>query len=220
MSIQVNDEFVPETDEFAIENVDARPEGQALDNVVQQGWAVAAESVKPKEFAKDFKISETPQLVKFIGSENGPIKYKQHWLEQKSEGQRSYTCLESVCPLCLRLKDVPEKKFLFSVAVLTKEEIVLTKLIASPKFFQALLSAEHNPTSGPLLKNYWALSRFGKMQQTTYTVTPVKGRDLMEDWGIDEATAEAAIAEMKAYDSSSVRRSSVEELNEIVDALI
>ena len=58
------------------------------------------------------------------------------------------------------------------------------------------------------------------MQQTTYTVTPVKGRDLMEDWGIDEATAEAAIAEMKAYDSSSVRRSSVEELNEIVDALI
>ena len=102
MSIQVNDEFVPETDEFAIENVDARPEGQALDNVVQQGWAVAAESVKPKEFAKDFKISETPQLVKFIGSENGPIKYKQHWLEQKSEGQRSYT--HCVCDLRMFLK--------------------------------------------------------------------------------------------------------------------
>lgn len=220
MSVQVNNDFVPETDEFAIENVDARPEGSALDNVVQQGWAIAEESVKPKEYAKDFKISETPQLVKFIGSENGPIKYKQHFLEQKTEGQRSYTCLEGVCPLCLILKDVPEKKFLFSVAVLTKDDIVLTKLIASPKFFQALLSAEHNPTSGPLLKNYWALSRFGKMQQTTYTVTPVKGRDLMEDWGIDETKAEAAIAEMQAFDAASVRRSSVEELTEVANALI
>jgi hypothetical protein len=219
MSVQVDNQFVPETDEFAIENVDARPAG-ATDDVVKQGWAFDKDSTAVKEYAKDFKISETPQLVKFIGSENGPIKYKQHFLDQKTQGQRSYTCLEAVCPLCIRLKSPAEKKFLFSIALLTKEDTVFTRLVATPKFFSALLSAEHNPNTGPLLKNYWALSRFGKMQQTTYTVTPVKGRDLMEDYGIDEAKAEAAIAEMKPYDASSVRRFSVEELNEIVDALI
>lgn len=215
MSVQLTGDFVPETDEFAIENVDARPAG-ATDDVVKQGWAAAEDSIKPKEYAKDFKPSETPQIVKFLGTE-GPVQYKQHFLQK--EGQRSYICIGASCPLCLRLKDKAEKKYMFSVAVLTPGETTLTKLIATPLFFRALLAAEHNPTSGPLTNNYWSISRAGQMQQTTYTVNPVKGRDLMEDYGIDEAKAQEVIAEMQPFDATSVRRFSIEELNEVVASL-
>ena len=58
------------------------------------------------------------------------------------------------------------------------------------------------------------------MQFTTYTLNPVKGRDLGEDWGVDEAKVEAAIAEMKVFGEDSIRKLSVSELEEIANALI
>ena len=58
------------------------------------------------------------------------------------------------------------------------------------------------------------------MQHTVYTLNPVKGRDLSEDYGLEEAKIEAAVTEMVPFDSTSVRRLSVGELDEIANALI
>ena len=218
MSVQTTDEFVPAVDEFSMENaeVDGRPENGT--DAIKSGWDAAEEAVKPKEYAKDFKLSETIQVIKFLGAAE-PIKYSQHFLTEKKEGQRSYVCLGSGCPLCVKLLHKPEKKYAFSIAVLTPTETTLTKLVASPLFFKSLHAAHHSP-AGPLSKNYWAVARRGQMQHTVYTLNPVKGRDLGEDFGIEEPKVEAAIAEMKAFDSSSLRRLSVDELTEIANALI
>ena len=214
MSVQT-DSFVPEVDEFAI---DARPAGTPTD-AIKSGWEAAEELIKPKEFAKDFKITETLQVIKFLDPDGPYAIYGFHFLTEKTEGQRSYTCLGSGCPICVRLNHKPEKKYAFSVAVLTSEGTTLTKMIVSPLFFKSLHAAHHSP-AGPLSKNYWAVARRGQMQQTTYILNPVKGRDLQEDWSIDEAKAEAALSEMVPFTAESVIRKSVEELNEVVDALV
>lgn len=219
MAVQSTDEFVPATDDFSMENIEARPAGIAdTSDAIKSGWDAVADDVKPKEYTKDFKLSDTLQVIKFLGAAE-PIKYGQHFLTEKKEGQRSYVCLGSGCPLCVKLNHKPEKKYLFSIAVLTPTETTLTKLVASPLFFKSLFAAHHSP-AGPLSKNYWAVSRSGQMQFTTYTLNPVKGRDLGEDWGVDEAKVEAAIAEMKVFGEDSIRKLSVSELEEIANALI
>jgi hypothetical protein len=219
MAVQSTEDFIPETDDFSIENIEARPSGIVdISDAIKSGWDAVADDVKPKEYAKDFKLSETLQVIKFLGAAE-PIKYSQHFLTEKKEGQRSYVCLGTGCPLCLKLSHKPEKKYLFSVAVLSPTETTLTKLVASPLFFKSLFAAHHSP-SGPLSKNYWAVARHGQMQFTTYTLNPVKGRDLGEDFGIDEAKVEAAVAEMQSFDSSSIRKLSVSELEDIANALI
>ena len=71
-----------------------------------------------------------------------------------------------------------------------------------------------------MLFRSWALSRTGKMQTTTYNVTPVKPRDLMEDWNIDEATAEAAVANFKPYTRADLKEPTWEELETIANSLL
>ena len=224
MSVQTDADFVPAVDEFSLENasaeLDARPVSSTSSvDPIKSGWDAAEAAIKPVEYAKDFKMSEQIQVIKFLDPDCPYAIYSQHFLTQKTEGQRSYVCLGSGCPLCVKLQHKAEKKYAFSIAVLTSTETTITKLIASPLFFKSLHAAHHSP-AGPLSKNYWAVARRGQMQHTVYTLNPVKGRDLGEDYGLDEAKVEAAIADMKPYDASSVRRLSVEELTEIANSLI
>jgi hypothetical protein len=219
MSVQATEEFTPVIDEFSMENaeVDGRPDNGT--DAIKSGWDAAEEAVRPKEYVKDFKISEVLQVIKFLDPDGPYAIYSQHFLTQKTEGQRSYVCLGSGCPLCVKLTHKPEKKYAFSVAVLTPTETTMTKLIVSPLFFKSLHAAHHSP-AGPLSKNYWAVARRGQMMNTVYTLNPVKGRDLSEDYGIEEDKVEAAIAEMVPFEASSLRRLSVEELTEVASALI
>jgi hypothetical protein len=92
-------------------------------------------------------------------------------------------------------------------------------LIASPRLYKTLHAAHFSP-AGPLTKNYWAVSRTGKMQQTVYHLTPIKGRDLMEDWQIDEAEIEKVIADMKPYERSVIKEHTWAELDEIANSLL
>jgi hypothetical protein len=220
MSVQITDDFVPEVDEFSMENADIESRPSNSTDAIKSGWDAAEEAIKPKEYAKDFKLSETIQIIKFLDPDGPFAIYSQHFLTQKTEGQRSYTCLGTGCPICLTpsLNSKAEKKYAFSIAVLTSTETTMTKLVASPLFFKSLHAAHHSP-SGPLAKNYWAVARRGQMQHTVYTLNPVKGRDLAEDYGIDEAKAESAIEDMNPFDASIVRKLSIAELTEVVNAL-
>ena len=92
-------------------------------------------------------------------------------------------------------------------------------LIASPRLYKSLHTAHFSP-QGPLNKNYWALSRSGKMQQTTYNINPVKPRDLMEDWNIDEAAAEAASAAAKPFTRADLKEPTWDELETIANSLL
>ncbi len=92
-------------------------------------------------------------------------------------------------------------------------------MIASPRLYKTLHAAHFSP-AGPLTKNYWAISRTGKMQSTVYHLNPVKARDLLEDWGIDVESQEAAIAALTPFDASAIKAPTWEELEAVADSLL
>ena len=215
MAVDRTATYVPETDEF---NVDARPE-QATSTAIAAGWAAA--EITPVTYAEEFKFSEgTFQVVKFL-DEDGPFAvYRQHFLTQKTDGKKSYISLGANDPLCTKLGSKPEEKRAFSVLNLSAPGgPVRQMLIASPRLYKSLHTAHFSP-QGPLNKNYWALSRSGKMQQTTYNINPVKPRDLMEDWNIDEAAAEAASAAAKPFTRADLKEPTWDELETIANSLL
>ena len=221
MSVQRTEDYLPQVDEFAgNDELDARP-SQASSTAVQSGWDAAQALVTNNgEFPVDFKFNDGEfQVIKFL-DQTGPFAiYKQHFLQQKTVGKKSYTCLGPNCPLC-RLPHKPEDKRGFTIANLSAEggpqRQVLT---ASTRLYKQLHSAEFSP-AGPLVKNYWAVSRSGKMQQTVYHLTPIKARDLQEDWNINAEEAEKAIAEMQPYERSIIKEHTWAELEEIAQSLL
>ena len=221
MSVQTND-FVPTADEFAIENtpnVDERPEG-ATETAIASGWSAGDKmTITSTEFPTELKLNEKFQLIKFVDQDGPYAVYKQHFLQQKTEGKRSYVCLENNCPLCTVLNHKPENKHAFTVAVITADGVIRQQLIATPRLYKTLHAAHFSP-QGPLTKNFWSISRTGIKQQTVYNLQSVKGRDLHEDWSIDEATVEAALTTIEAYESSTVYRNSYADLLEIANALV
>jgi hypothetical protein len=220
MAINRTEEYVEEADEFSSEAINARPK-QASSGTIQSGWDAAEQLTKPSQsYTKEFKFTDGGiQIVKFL-DENGPYAvYRQHFIERKL-GQKSYICLGATCPLCVKLNDKALEKRAFSIVNLSAEGGPTRQvLIASARLWKALHAA-HFSAQGPLTRTYWALNRTGEMQTIAYNVSPIKGRDLMEDWNIDEAVAEKVVAESKPFTSDSVRTSTWEELDAIADSLL
>lgn len=222
MSVNRTEEYLPESDDFTMDaSIDARPE-QSTSNAVQSGWEAAEKLVTASgDYPTEFKFNEGEfSVIKFLDP-NGPFAiYKQHFLQQKTVGKRSYVSLGANDPLCVKLGSKPEDKRAFTIANLSAAGGPQRQmLIASPRLYKTLHAAHFSP-SGPLNKNYWAISRTGKMQQTVYHLTPIKPRDLMEDWNINAEEAEKAIAEMKPYERSVIKEHTWAELDEIANSLL
>jgi len=222
MAVNRTDEYVVDNDEFANsdEPITARPAQSTSTNVLS-GWDAATVS-SSGDYPKDFKFVDGEiQIVKFLDP-NGPFAvYKQHYLDQIKTGKRSFVSLGSNDPLCVKLGSKPEEKKAFSIANLSAaggpQRQVLT---ASPRLYKSLHAAHFSP-QGPLTKNYWAISRTGKMQTTIYHINSVKARDLAEDWGITDVEAiEAAIANMVPFDRSFIKENTWEELDAIANSLL
>lgn len=220
MSVIRTEEYTAENDEFSNEALDARP-AQSTSTAIQSGWnAASVTKAASGDYPVELKFTEgTIQVVKFL-DEDGPFAvYRQHFLTQKTEGKKSYICLGPNCPLCTKLSNPAEDKRAFTVINLSAAEGPQRQmLIASNSLYRTLHAAHFSP-QGPLTKNYWALSRTGKMQQTRYNAAAVKPRDLMEDWNIDETAAEAAIASVKPYTRTDIKESTWEELEAIAASL-
>lgn len=151
---------------------------------VQSGWDAAAALLAPKDdYPNDFKLSDTVQLVRFL--DDGPFAiYQQHWVD-RSEGKRSFNCLEQECPLCDIVGDKPRGKFAFNVLVLSDEEMNVQVLTAPPTLARMLRTANDDERRGPLSKHFWALSRQGSGPQTTYTLERIRAAELAEEWDLD-----------------------------------
>jgi len=220
MAVNRTEEYLPQNDEFDTATIEERPVA-ATTNAVQSGWDAAEKlTTATGDYPTEFKFVDGEfTIVKFI-DQNGPFAiYKQHFLQQKTVGKRSYVSLGPNDPLCTKLGSKPEDKRAFTIAVVTPSGVVRQMLIASPRLYKTLYAAEFSP-QGPLTKNYWAISRTGKMQQTVYHLNAVKPRDLMEDWGIDEKTAEEGVAAIKPFDRSVIKEHTWAELEEIANSLL
>lgn len=202
------------TDEDVIEEED-EDEVPARSSVIQVGWGAAKKvaSKATKTYATDFRFEEDVQLIKFLSSE--PMAFSQHWVQRT--GKKSFICPStSACPLC-RAGNNAESKFAFSVVNLSSEEgeLQVQLMTVGIRLFTQLGKLNEDPKTGPLDRMYWAVSKSGQGAKTTYSIMPVKDRDLSEDWDLDPADVKAALKSLKALTSDSLRPSSIEDLKQI-----
>lgn len=192
---------------------DDAPRGEA----VKSGWA-AARKLKSEggDFAQEFKFDRDPVLVKFIGDAPFAV-YKQHWVEGlRSTGKKSFICLGKGCPLCT-VGESASKKWAFNVALIDPDEPEMKALIAGSRLFDDI--ADEHDKNGGIDQGYYALSKSGKKQSTTYKVNLVKERDLQEDWGISPDDAEDCLVGLVPYTSEQYKAPSRSYLQEIADEL-
>lgn len=155
-----------------------------------------------------FRWDEDPQLIKFL--DNDPWSYDQHWVTR--EGKQSFPCLGTGCPLCAIGVKVSQK-IVYPILNLTppKGDDFLTQSLEVGQTLDDTLAAHDASTkTGPLTRLWWSVSRTegarstGKRKKYNYVFTPVKDRDLEEDWEIDLDDAEDAVAEAKIPDPKTV----------------
>jgi hypothetical protein len=209
-----------DADLYLEDSVEAAPKHGTT---VQAGWGAAdAYLNKPKntesKFATNFKFSETPTLVRFL--DDGPFHvYEEHWVE-RTEGRRSFVALEEDDPLTIIAGLKPRAKFAFNVLVLSDEEPEVQIMTAGITLARQLRAANDDPRRGPLSKHYWAVSRLGIGRDTQYTLERVRANDLAEEWELDVAAIDAAMANVVKYDKSAIYTSPREEMLELARSLV
>lgn len=212
----------PNAASYLADDIDDRPtQATASSSSVQSGWDAAESLTTSGDFPTEVKFEDGKhQVFKFL-DESGPFAiYKQHFLKQKTSGKRSYVCIGADCPLCIKLQDRPENKRAFTVVTLNSNEGMQRQmLISGARLYQALHAAHYSP-QGPLTKGYWAIVRLGKGPQTNYTVTPIKERDLEEDWNISQEKAASVVSSAEVYTRGLIKEHSLEELDEIANELV
>ena len=185
-------------------------------SVIQSGWDVAKKRMSESgSFTNDFRFDEEPQVVKFLNTE--PLVYQQHWLDARS-GKKSFVCLGQGCPLC-KAGDEPSSKYAWPVlnfGVEASGSAPVTQLLnCGTKLAKQLQKQDQDRRNGPLDKLYWALSKTGAKQSTSYVMEPVKERDLFDDWEIDADEAADAVDNAKVPGEEAINVTSREELLEI-----
>lgn len=201
-------------DVFEDENEDEAPERSS---VIQVGWAAAkkVQAKVSKTYASDFKFEEDVQLIKFLSPE--PMSFSQHWVQRA--GKKSFVCLgTSECPLC-RAGNKPENKFAFSIVNLMEEEPSVQMMTVGIRLCGQLEKLNSDPKTGPLDRMFWAVSKSGVGTKTTYSIMPVKDRDLPEDWDLDVEEVTSALKALKPLGTDALRISTKAELVEIAREL-
>jgi len=162
---------------------------------------------RPTSDAADnfFSWDDEGQVVKFLPDD--PWSYEQHWVNRG--GKRSFPCLGEGCPLCEVGSDTTQK-IVYSIVNLShpKGPRVQT-LEVGVTLDESLIKFHEDKKTGPLDRLYWALSRSERSNPSgyakyNYTFTPVKERDLEEDWEIDLAKAEPVIESAEAPSTEKV----------------
>ena len=187
--------------------------------LVRGGWG-SVDAVKNADspFAQRLKVTDDPQIIKFLNDEPY-ASWRQHWVER--QGQKSFVCIadfdEKGCPLC-DAGSRPSIRIAFNVALLIPgEEPVLKSYEVGPRVIDQLKNFHTDPRTGPLSKNYWAISKTGKGATTATAHQPVKERDL-EEWGlsnVDDAQLKDLIS--KAYTADIISIPSRKDLLDVAN---
>jgi len=204
-SVIASDELFIEEDE----NVSS-----STSSSIQTGWSAAKKAVakSTKSFATDFKFDEDVQLVKFISDE--PIVFMQHWVNRP--GKKSFISIGEGDPL-VEVGSVPSQKFAFTVLNLSDEEPQVQLMIVGVRLCGQLEKLASDKKTAPLNRPdmYYAVSKTGTGTKTSYSVVPVKERDLAEEWDIDPVAASDLIKSLKPLGPEALHTSTKAELAEI-----
>ena len=204
-SVIASDELFIEEDE----NVSS-----STSSSIQTGWGAAKKAVakSTKSFATDFKFDEDVQLVKFISDE--PIVFMQHWVNRP--GKKSFISIGEGDPL-VEVGSIPSQKFAFTVLNLSDEEPQVQLMIVGVRLCGQLEKLASDKKTAPLNRPdmYYAVSKTGTGTKTSYSVVPVKERDLAEEWDIDPVAASDLIKSLKPLGPEALHTSTKAELAEI-----
>jgi hypothetical protein len=202
-----------ETDAYLSE--DSEEATPKVGTTVQEGWDAFDAIVKSdtSEFPTDFRFSEEPQLIKFLG--DAPFaSYEQHWIE-RPKGKKSFVCIGEACPLCDVLGDKPRGKFAFNILVLTGEVQGVQILTAPPSLARQIKKAHDDERKGPLSKEFWEISRLGTGPTTQYTLNFVRGRDLAEEWKLSSDAVQELVAAAVPFTAEVIRETPRSEMLEV-----
>jgi hypothetical protein len=214
----------PEDEDVEPEQDDVEPdEDEDEDTPVRSGWGGYRETKAKSGFGADFlKFDDSGEamLLRFLEAE--PFaSYRQHWIDRQS-GKRSWVCIEDDCPLC-DAGDTPGFRIAFNVLLLSDGKPLNKVWEVGPRLAGQLEAKARDKRTGPLDRNdmYWAVSRTGKKSKTSYSVDPVKARDLKEDWDI-EPLEDDVIARYKAkmHDAKVIKVPSRKQLKEIAAEML
>jgi hypothetical protein len=225
MGIRIENNATPNLDSYVVDPItpqdleeiftaEDETETPERSSVIQTGWAAAKKAVakSSKTFATDFRFDEDVQLIKFIGNE--PMSFMQHWVNRP--GKKSFISIGEGDPL-IAVGSKPDQKFAFTVLNLSDEDPQLQLMIVGVRLCGQLEKLDSDKKTGPLNRPdmYWAVSKTGTGTKTSYTINPVKERDLAEDWGIDPVAAAELIKTMKPLGPEALHTSTKAELAEI-----
>ena len=207
----VSEDITTEEDLFVEENENEVP---SHSSVIQTGWGAAKKAVAKsnRTYATDFRFDEDVQLIKFISSD--PMSFMQHWINRT--GKKSFISIGEDDPL-IAVGSVPSQKFAFTVLNLSDEEPQLQLMIVGVRLCGQLEKLASDKKTGPLNRPdmYYAVSKTGQGTKTSYSVVPVKERDLADEWDIDPVKAAELIKSMKPFGPEALHTSTKAELMEI-----
>ena len=196
---------------FETEDENETPERSS---VIQTGWAAAKKAVEKsnQKFATDFRFDEDVQLIKFIAGE--PMTFMQHWINRP--GKKSFISIGEGDPL-IEVGSKPDQKFAFTVLNLSDEDPQLQLMVVGVRLCGQLEKLASNPKTGPLDRPdmYWAVSKSGTGTKTSYSLMPVKERDLADDFGLDPVKVAELIKGLKPLGPEALHTSTKAELAEI-----
>jgi hypothetical protein len=220
------EEAEPEEDDEQQED-EAQEEDEAPeedeDSVVRGGWDGYRTTKAKSGFGADFlKFNDSGEamLIRFL--EPAPFaSYRQHWIDRQS-GKRSWVCIEDDCPLC-DAGDTPGFRIAFNVLLLSDGKPQNKVWEVGPRLAEQLEAKAKDKRTGPLDRDdiYWAVSRTGKKSKTSYSVDPVKARDLKEDWEMEPLTEKTiTVYQGKMYDSKVIKVPTRKQLKEIAAEML
>ena len=225
-SLRVNKSTVPNIDNYATTAVatdvleedlfvtEDENQSSSHSSIIQTGWSAAKKAVanSSKGYATDFKFDEDVQLIKFVSSD--PMIFMQHWVNRS--GKKSFISIGEGDPL-VAVGSVPSQKFAFTILNLSDEEPQLQLMIVGVRLCGQLEKLASDKKTGPLNRPdmYYAVSKTGQGTKTSYSIVPVKERDLAEEWDIDPVAAAELIKTMKPLGPEALHTSTKAELAEI-----
>ena len=156
--------------------------------VTGSGWASFKEKkTAPKgDWADEYKPLDDRSLIKIMEDEPFAI-FRQHWIKELPQGvKKSYVCLEDDCPLC-EIGERASTYALFNIIDMADPEEPVEKVWkVSQTVADTLEGYATEKKTSPLNRDdlYWSvwMTGRGKKGKSTVHVTPVKERDLEEDW--------------------------------------
>lgn len=210
------------------------PKGRSRKRRGASGFAHYEKVKRSSGFSdREFKPGDNEKTLIKIQDEEPFDTFNQHWINDRPKGERkSFMCMDDDpyfeddgdCPLC-EIGENATTYSLFNIIDFSKKrspEVRIWK--ASPPVADALLRASQERKTSPINREdlYFEVEKVVKGKKTTWNISPVKARDLEEDYRVTPLDPEEldSFESDKYSDRSDVQHVDTwDELNDLADEL-